>query len=258
MQRAQTAVDWPDWARRWEDQQLFHIPRREQRFQLMLELVGEIAGPEPTAILDLACGPGSISRRALNRFPRTRLVALDADPFLLEMGERTLGDAGGRLRWVRADLRGTEWVEQLREFAPFDAVLTATALHWLSASDLVHVYRGLAGLVRPGGVFFNAEHMMLARPTGRFGSVGKGLRLRLGRHEDGDGESWDQWWKAAQAEPAFAALLADRATVFDEIHPRHEEYIMADFHEEALKLAGFSETAVVFRYLDDTIVGGIR
>src|SRR5262249_1034473 len=116
-----TSFDWASWAGRWEAQQQHHIPRREQRFQVMLELVGELVGPAPATVLDLACGPGSISRRVLQRFPDAHVVALDADPFLLEIGRRTLGDAGGRLQWIQADLRRPEWAESLRPFAPFDA-----------------------------------------------------------------------------------------------------------------------------------------
>jgi len=252
------AIDWTRWAERWEAQQQWHIPRREQRFQVMLELVAEIVGPEPGTILDLACGPGSISRRVLERFPNARVVALDADPFLLEMGRQTLGDGNGRLHWAQADLRGPDWASAVQPFAPFDAVLTSTALHWLAAGDLVRVYRSLGELVRPGGAFFNAEHLALAPPSGRLGTIAQRVRSRLAEGDRRNGESWDAWWAAAQAETGFAGLLAERNAVFDELHPHHHGYLTARFHEEALAVAGFAEPAVVWRFLDDTIVGAIR
>jgi SAM-dependent methyltransferase len=250
-------VDWAEWAQRWEAQQQWHIPRREQRFQLMLEMVAETLGDAPGLVLDLACGPGSISRRVMERFPTAAVVALDADPLLLEIGRRTLGDGSRRLQWVHADLRTTDWADRLRLFAPFDAMLTATALHWLSAGDLVQVYRHLGDLMRPGGVFCNAEHLLLAPPAGRLGAAAQKLRHRLGRDDRGDGESWDDWWQAARAEPHFGELFASRDQVFGEVHPHHES-LTARFHEEALALAGFAEAAVVWRFLDDTIVAAIR
>jgi hypothetical protein len=73
-------MDWSSWAHRWDAQQQRSIPRREERFQLMLELVADLVGPAPGRILDLACGTGSISARALRRFPWAQLVALDVDP----------------------------------------------------------------------------------------------------------------------------------------------------------------------------------
>jgi SAM-dependent methyltransferase len=251
-------IDWTAWAARWEAQQQLHIPRREQRFELMLELVAEVVGPEPGKVLDLACGPGSISRRALARFPSASVVALDADPFLLEIGRRVQGTAGGRLRWVQADLRTAQWAEDIRAAGPFDAVLTSTAMHWLASSDLVRVYSSLGELIRPGGIFLNAEHLRATRPSDRLGDAMRSVRTRLTRAERADGENWDAWWEAAQAEQGFAPWLAQRDTVFSEVHPRHDEYITAQFHEEALAIAGFSHTAVVWRYLDDTIVCAIR
>src|SRR6266849_7428275 len=142
--------DWAQWWQRFEDQQTFHIPLREQRFELMLQLVGEVTGSAPQNILDLACGTGAISARALKRFPAARLVALDVDPLLLAIGQHTLGNADGHLTWVKADLRTSDWSAVLRPYAPFDAVLTSTALHWLTPGDLVTVYRRLAQLLHEG------------------------------------------------------------------------------------------------------------
>ena len=131
-------------------------------------------------------------------------------------------------------------------------------MHWLASSDLVRVYRQLGELIRPGGIFLNAEHLRPTRPGGRLGDLMRSVRTRLTRADRSDGENWDAWWEAARAEPAFAPLLGQRDTVFSAVHPRHDEYITAQFHEEALAIAGFSETAVVWRFLDDTIVGAIR
>ena len=42
----------------------------------------------------------------------------------------------------------------------YDAVLTATALHWLHSEPLAVLYGQIAELVRDGGVFMNADHMI--------------------------------------------------------------------------------------------------
>ena len=41
----------------------------------------------------------------------------------------------------------------------FDAVISATALHWLSPEHLAELYRRLASVVCSGGVFLNADHV---------------------------------------------------------------------------------------------------
>ncbi|WP_366521110.1 class I SAM-dependent methyltransferase [Lapillicoccus sp.] len=47
----------------------------------------------------------------------------------------------------------------MRPASQFDAVLSSTALHWLPAEALSGLYRDLAQLLRPGGVFLNADHL---------------------------------------------------------------------------------------------------
>ena len=197
-----------------------------------------------------------VKQRQPQRFPSVQVVALDADPLLLGIGQGALGTAGSRIHWLRADLRDRAWPSQVGPEGSFDAALTATALHWLSVGDLVQTYHGLAGLLRPGGLFLNAEHLDVAPPGGRIAAAASGARRRLGQEQPGGGESWSEWWAAARAEPAFADLVAERERVFHD-HPE-EVRLTARFHEEALALAGFAETAVFWRYLDDTIVGGIR
>jgi SAM-dependent methyltransferase len=223
---------------------------------LMLELVGATSGDAPTSVLDLACGTGAISQRVLARFPAARVVAVDADPLLLEIGRRTLGDGDGRLTWLRLDLRDAAWADQVRTHGPCDAVLSSTALHWLSAGDLARVFRRLAGLMRPGGLFLNAEHLQVTGTRGTLSTLAEQLRQTLTARETRPGETWDAWWTAAKAEPGFANLLAERAQVFHD-HPDHE-HISADFHEAALRWAGFTETGVVWRYLDDAILAAVR
>lgn len=44
--------------------------------------------------VDLACGPGSLSQRLLDRFPRVRCIAIDLDPVLLAVGRGALEEAG--------------------------------------------------------------------------------------------------------------------------------------------------------------------
>jgi trans-aconitate methyltransferase len=88
------------------------LPDREARFQAMLDVV-EVLLPEEFVALDLACGPGAISQRLLSRFPKARSIAVGLDPVLLTMGQAVLGNMGGRLRWVEADLMTPEWVGKL-------------------------------------------------------------------------------------------------------------------------------------------------
>jgi SAM-dependent methyltransferase len=253
----ETGIDWQAWLRRWDVQQTGYLPDREQRFTVMFDVLDVLLPPDFVA-LDLCAGPGSLSQRLLARFPQARCIALDKDPLLLAMGRAVLGDAGGRLRWVDADLLVSDWVAQLGE-APVDAVLSTTALHWLTPDQLVRVYRQLGQLVRPGGVFLNGDHMKFAPHLPHFQQVADAVRAA--RRVDAFGrrgiEDWEGWWAALAREPAAAELLAERERRFagrtrDWINPGY------DFQVGSLREAGFTEVDVIWQHLDNRVLLAIR
>jgi len=54
------------------------------------------------------------------------------------------------------DVRQPIWVDAVRSGlagARVDAILSATALHWLQPEELARLYRDLAGLLDAGGIF---------------------------------------------------------------------------------------------------------
>ncbi|AEM81331.1 Methyltransferase type 12 [Streptomyces violaceusniger Tu 4113] len=160
-------ADWQAWQRSWDRQQEWYLPDREERFRVMLDAVEAVVGPEPR-ILDLACGTGSISDRALGRFPGATSTGVDLDPALLTIARGHFA-AEPRAEFVTADLRDPGWTGRLPH-GTYDAVLTATALHWLRSDELRVLYGQIAGVVREGGVFLNADHMPArASRTGRSG-----------------------------------------------------------------------------------------
>lgn len=249
-------TSWADWLDRWDVQQTAYIRARERRFDVMFELLEALAPPEPT-VLDLASGPGPLSRRLLRRVPRSRSVAVDVDPVLLELGRRAQGDHGGRLRWARADLNAPNWTGALGE-ERFDAVLSTTALHWLSADVLVRVYRELAALLPRGGVFLNGD--LLPMPphlaTIREAIARVDHRREKFSHRAG-AESWDQWWDALRAEPSLQADFAEKDRTFSKSQASSRTPGAA-FHETALTEAGFREVAVVWQDLEERVMLAIR
>ena len=152
-----TGADWAAWQESWDRQQEWYMPDREERFRIMLDMVEALVGPAPR-VLDLACGTGSITARLLARFPEATSTGVDLDPALLAIAEGTFaGDE--RVSFVTADLKDPHWTAKLPHDS-YDAVLTATALHWLHREPLAALYGRVAELVRDGGVFMNADHMI--------------------------------------------------------------------------------------------------
>jgi trans-aconitate methyltransferase len=121
-------MSWQALQESWDRQQEEYAPDREHRFAVLVELVQAQVGEEPR-VLDLACGPGSITDRVLKAIPGARVVAADIDPVLLAIARGTFRD-DPRVTVVETDLADPGWVQALPA-GEFDAVLTATALHWL-------------------------------------------------------------------------------------------------------------------------------
>jgi SAM-dependent methyltransferase len=253
----EAAVDWREWLRRWDVQQGGYLPAREGRFAAMLDALGVLL-PADFVALDLCSGPGSLSERLLARFPGARCVAVDKDPALLAMGRAVHADAGGRLRWVDADLLAPDWAEALG-VERVDAVLSTTALHWLTADQLVRVYRRLGTLVRPGGVFLNGDHIRFGPQLPRFRQVADALKeaRREEAHRQRGVETWEDWWAALAKEPGAAGVLAERERRFA---ARTREGINAgyDFQVGALREAGFVEVDVIWQDLDNRVLMAVR
>src|SRR6201999_4068540 len=133
------------WLDRWDRQQEFYIADREERFAVIRGVVVAAARRPDPLVIDLGAGPGSLSVRLLERIPHAQVVAVDADRTLLGLARAAYGERPG-LRLVEHDLRDGAWVTALDLDRPADAIVSTTALHWLTEPQLGAVYRAAAGL----------------------------------------------------------------------------------------------------------------
>ncbi len=184
-------ADFAGWLARWDAQQQRHIPDREERFTAMVDAVAAFAGPEPR-VLDLGCGPGSLSARILDGIPGASVVAIDADPVLLAIGRGALGDRARSLQFVDADLRG-DWVQALPSPEPYDAAVSTTALHWLGLEQLVRLYQPLAGVLRPGAVFLDGDRLDFDHDQRTIAAGARQVRPEWPDAPEG-AEDYDAWW----------------------------------------------------------------
>jgi SAM-dependent methyltransferase len=245
-------VDWAGWVERWDRQQAGYLPDREEQFGLMFDIVERVAG-KPRRLLDLACGPGSIARRAAARFDGAEVLAVDVDPFLLEIGRRTVD----RVTFLEGDLRRPGWDDVLGD-EPLDAVCSATAVHYLDTAAIEALATTLAARLRPGGVFVNVDTLRLGPDdVPRLDELAVSLRQHIwdGSHAAGV-ESWQAWWDSARAEPAFAGLLAERDR--RQVGGNPGPAITLPGMVAALRAAGFAEVGVLAQTADKHTLAAIR
>ena len=256
--QSQQQIDWSDWLRRWDAQQEGYVPEREARFTAMFDVLAELL-PTSFVVLDLACGPGSISQRLLARFPEAQAIAVDIDPVMLAIGRGALGTVEGRLRWIEADLASPDWLEALGE-TQTDAVLSTTALHWLEPEPLGRLYHDLARLLRSGGLFLNGDNMAFspALPTlARLSQQVLDEQWTDAAFAARGIETAEQWWDALTLEPAFAPLLTQRAERFAG-KKRQESPPGFDVHVAALRDAGFREVGTIWQVLSSRVLLAVR
>nr|WP_296066493.1 class I SAM-dependent methyltransferase [uncultured Actinoplanes sp.] len=246
----------PDiWQESWDRQQQAFMPDREERFGAMLDAVAAVTAGVPPRLLDLAGGTGSIALRALARFPGASVTVLDQDPVLLAIAEASLRDRG---TVVDADLGDPGWRSELPREG-FDAVLTATALHWLPAERVAALYAEIREVLRPGGIFANADHM----PEESLPELSEKLRAharsrREARYAAGAATSWPDWWKIVAADEFLGPKAAERERIYPTHRHSHEWTPPALWHVDALRVAGFAEAGVLWRAGTDAAVIGVR
>jgi SAM-dependent methyltransferase len=244
------------WITRWDRQQEGYLPDREARFATLIDAVELGTGRPDPLVLDLGCGPGSLSTRLLDRLPQATVVAIDTDPLLLALGR---GAHSGRtgLRFADLDLRTPGWAAELGLDRPADAAVSTTALHWLPEHDLRKTYAELAAALRPGALFLNGDHLDVTAPALHGLETALTERARHRRFGDDAPEDWRQWWDAAAADPDLAGLVAARAEKNAAGHHGSESAHLA-VHTSALHDAGFGEIGTLWQYGNDRLLCAIR
>lgn len=245
------------WLARWDRQQEYYIADREERFAVIADVVRAAVGDTPL-VIDVGCGPGSLAVRLAGSLPGATVVGVDADPLLLGLARTAHGNLP-QVRFVEADLRRPGWVEALELPGPVDAVVSTTALHWLTAPELATLHRDVAGMTRPGGVFVNGDHLRAGddRLIALEEAVrdGRAARVHAATGDEPD-EDWGAWWEAVGADPDLASLVGERgARPVD--HTADHDPTLHD-HERSLREAGFTVTGAVWQHGDDRVLVAVR
>jgi SAM-dependent methyltransferase len=248
------------WIDRWERQQEVHLPDREDRFTVLIDAVEEGTGREDPVVIDLGCGPGSLSVRLLDRLPAATVIAVDADPVTLALGRAAHGDRPG-LRFADVDLREPGWPAKLGLDGPADAAVSTTALHWLNERELTAMYAELLPVLRPGGLLLDGDHFQLDEaesPT--LAALDRGLleREERRRFPGGHDESWRGWWEAVTADPVLAAYAAERERRRVEAGHHGSESVLLATHVAALHAAGFAETGILWQRGENRLLCAVR
>ena len=112
----------------------------DARLRPALDLLAQVPLDAPSRVVDLGCGPGTVTRLLRARFPATDLLGIDAsEPMLAQARAAVPG-----CRFVQGDF--ASWTPA----APPDLIFSNAALQW--TGDHPTLLPRLLGLLAPGGV----------------------------------------------------------------------------------------------------------
>lgn len=189
------------------------VPSFDQFYGTAVEALGLIGRP-PARVLDLGAGTGLFAGAVAEVYPDAELVLLDGSPAMLEEAKASLGERASYI---------TSRLEEPLPAGPWDAVVSAMAIHHLDHAGKRDLYTRVHDELSPGGVFVNAEHV--GAPTALLEDAYKAWHERRAREL---GSSEAEW------EGARERMRADHlATVEDQL--------------EWLRDAGFADVDCLFK-----------
>lgn len=242
-----------EWLERWDRQQGTYMPDRELRFDVVIDVVADVVDRPDPLVVDLGIGPGSLAHRLVDRIPQARVVGVDADPMLMQLGLAARPD--DRIRCVQADLREDGWFAALGVDRAPDAFVSSTALHWMDREPLRRLIAVCGKEIAPGGVFVDADHLYEGPEGERLDGLARRLTAARGdRLGTRAAEDWQQWWDAVEAAPELADLVTERAGGFEHVvqdKPSVHDYVAF------LRQGGFAEAGQIWQFADDRIVVGL-
>ena len=134
------------------------IPLALEQIDVMLRLIAACGRPV-RRVLDLGCGDGVLASAIVQRVPGAEVVLADFSEPMLEAARKRFSAAGVVAHFVLADYGVPSWTEAVAEWSPYDAIVSGYSIHHQPDDRKRAVYGEIFGLLNPGGVFVNIEHV---------------------------------------------------------------------------------------------------
>lgn len=114
-------------------------------YQKHFEEFSNMIEKQQPKILELACGPGNVTRFLKKKFPESELIAIDLAPRMIELASQTVEGVDFRLMDVRN-------IKSLN--LKFDAIMCSFCLPFLSKSDTDKLISDCSDMLIENGVLY--------------------------------------------------------------------------------------------------------
>jgi len=123
----------------WDPQR--YLAYAEERARPFHDLLARVDAADPASVVDLGCGPGTMTALLAERWPLARVVGIDSSPAMLAAAAPL--EMPGRLEFRLADLR--DW----RPERPVDVLVSNATLQWVPQH--LDLLPALVGALARGG-----------------------------------------------------------------------------------------------------------
>lgn len=184
---------------------------------------------ENPKILDLGCGTGNITQKALMRFPNAEVTCLDLSENMMEIAKNKLSDYE-KIEYVIGDFT------KMKIDRKYDVIISSLALHHIpNDEEKEAMYKDIYEALENGGVFYNADVIKANS------SYNEELNDRIAMQEmKGNGITGEEIFEHRQKRDAndIPTTLVN--------------------HIEMLKKVGFKEIDVIWKHYAFAVYGGTK
>jgi tRNA (cmo5U34)-methyltransferase len=184
-------------------------------------------------VLELGVGTGNLTQKLLDRFPHSTAVGYDLSGEMLARARAKLADAGARIQLHQGDISQVAF-----DGGPFDAVISAIAVHHVPPPDKPGLFQRLYDVLRPGGVLVLGDAFQAATPalSERYRAISKASLEREGIVET----------------PVYTAYRSRNSQPSGGSSAHLQAYL------QWMEQAGFHNVDCVWKYLARAVVCGER
>lgn len=113
----------------------------DERSRPFIELIARVGVTDPSYVVDLGCGPGTLTRLLAERWTHAQILGVDSSPDMIADAQQHA--IPNRLAFVEGDL--ATW----RAAQPVDVLVANAALHWVPGH--IDLLPRFADALAPGG-----------------------------------------------------------------------------------------------------------
>jgi tRNA (cmo5U34)-methyltransferase len=184
------------------------------------------SGGPVARVLDVGAGTGLMASMVGAAYPEASFELLDGSPQMLAEAEQRLGE-----RVVAVHVQ--DMAGELPS-GPFDAIVSALAIHHLEDGDKRALFGRVHEILRPGGVFVNAEQVL--GPTSELAELYFKKWQRMCR-------------ELGASEDELAASVQRR---------RHDRCADVESQLQWLRAAGFASADCLYKYWEEAVLVAVK